>query len=730
MKQLPRILAVLLFSFGLANAAQAQCNLSAIVQDSSWSCADTSSWVWASPTGGTAPYQYVWSNGTTGSNTWAMRPGITSVTITDAQGCTAVASVSLAPASPAPTITHTVTRQGCSGNGLGAAVDLTLSGGMPPFTFVWSNGETNEDAQNLPANPYVYVYDTSGCMHYYNASGITGIPIYQPWVNPASCSQNNGSAQVYASGNYSYLWSNGASTMQATGLAAGWYAVTVSQIGGTCSIVQDMQVGYDPNCETTISGTIYNATVAGCVTNAPVMTVGYVRATMPNGNFMYAPVDVLTGEYELRSRTPGAHSLTYISYYGNTNLSIVCPNSSQLSVITSASGGTMSGNDFFIAYPNTHDVSIDLNMGGAAPGFSHWQNMLYCNNGGAAASGTIMYNYDATILPALPTIQNNYYYYGNAGTSGTLTMTSSSAANGTINFSFSNLQPGACRAVSFYWTVPANVSLLGQTLTSIGTITLNGTDSYIPNNTDTSSTVIVGSYDPNDKRMSEHRTGDDFEGGIYEGDTNFEYIIRFQNTGTAPARRVVVRDTMESNLLIETINSIALSHNGTAHIENGNILVVDFPQIYLPDSTTDLEGSQGYIKFNIQRQAGLALGTSIENRAAIYFDFNEPVITNYAISTIEEIAQSVENLENRMSVQVMPNPFGSYLEMRYELQNSSKVQVRLMNALGQVVVETAPAQQAAGTQQIQLATQNLSAGIYWLQIESSEGKFVQKVIKQ
>lgn len=715
----------MLLSFGFAGAVQAQCNLSVMVQDSSWngSCADTSVWVFANPMGGSAPYSYVWNNGTTGGSTWAMRPGFAQVTVTDNQGCTAVGSVALSAPTLSPNITHTITRQGCTGNGLGAAVDLTVAGGVPPFTFAWSNGETNEDAQNLPANPYVYVYDSTGCMHYYSVNGVTGIPLYQPWTQPASCTQNNGTASVYASGNYSYLWSNGATTMQAIGLAAGWYAVTVTNLTNNCFIVQDMQVGYDPNCETTISGTVYNATTAGCVTTAPAMQIGWVRATASNGAVYYGVVDA-NGNYVIRTRVPSTYSLTYISYYGNSNLAIVCPNSGSLTATTTSGGGTLSGNDFFVSYPNTHDVSIDLYMGGAAPGFNHWQSLSFCNNGGNVAAGTIEFHYNAAILPNLPSI----YTYNNGNPN--ITTTSSNAAQGVINFSFSNLQPGDCHYVSFYYVLPATVSLLGQTLTSYGIITLNGTDGNMSNNADTSRTVIVGSYDPNDKRMMSHRTGDDFEGGVYEGDTDFEYIIRFQNTGTAPARRVVVRDTFENNLLIETINSIVLSHNGTAHIENGNILVVDFPQIYLPDSTTDLEGSQGYIKFNVQRRAGLALGTSIENRAAIYFDFNEPVITNYAISTLEEIAQSVENLENRMNVQVMPNPFGAYLEMRYELKNDSKVQVRLMNALGQVVVDAAPAQQSAGTQQLQLATERLSSGIYWLQIETTEGKFVQKVVKQ
>jgi hypothetical protein len=68
--------------------------------------------------------------------------------------------------------------------------------------------------------------------------------------------------------------------------------------------------------------------------------------------------------------------------------------------------------------------------------------------------------------------------------------------------------------------------------------------------------------------------------------------------------------------------------------------------------------------------------------------------------------------------------------MQYSLQNESRVSIRLFNALGQAVVELSPSTQAAGNQQISLNTSQLSAGIYWLQIESKEGNFVQKVVKQ
>ncbi len=726
MKAIYLFAAVLVF-MATAERAQAQCSITAIIQDSSWTC-DSSAHLMANPTNGTFPYTYLWQSGQTTSSIWNVPRGVTYVvTITDAQGCTGVATFAAVQSNGSPTITGIVTRQGCSGNGLGAAVDITVTGGVAPYTYSWSNGETIADAQNLPGNAYLNLEDAAGCYAYYTPS-VTGIETYGSRITPASCNQNNGSVQVYVQGNYTYLWTNGQTTSTATGLAAGWYAVTITNMANTCSLIQDYNVTYDPNCETTITGTVYNATSTGtCISGLPLMYNGWVelRPITPAGSSVYSYI--YNGVYTVQTRVPGTYSLIYHSYYGSSNLTVLCPNVISYTITTTQNGGNITGNDFYVTYPHQVDVSADVYVGGAAPGFSHYEYVRICNNGGTVATGVANYTYESilgTPNNIYPYLGNNWYY--NAGGNNSFTIGSQTAGNN-ISFNYT-IQPGACVGASIYFILPTNVAL-GTVLTSILT-TNQPNDGNIANNVDTARTVVVGSYDPNDKRMMNHRSGDDFEGGIFAQDTKMEYIVRFQNTGTAPARRVVIRDVLEANLRPETLTAMTMSHNGVARIENGNELVVEFNNINLPDSSADLEGSQGYIKFEIERNANLAIGTSIENSAAIYFDFNAPIITNTAISTLEERIVSVENLANNMEVRVMPNPFVSQIAVQYELQAASKVNVRLYNALGQVAVEMNPANQTAGQQSVILSTEQLSSGIYYLEVQANEGKFVQKVVKQ
>lgn len=135
----------------------------------------------------------------------------------------------------------------------------------------------------------------------------------------------------------------------------------------------------------------------------------------------------------------------------------------------------------------------------------------------------------------------------------------------------------------------------------------------------------IGSYDPNDKQGFPIGYGATHY--ILPG-TDLEYLIRFQNTGTDTAFTVVVRDTLSTWLNPETIEMGAASHENTWRLTGPGIIEWRFENILLPDSTTNLAGSNGFVAFRISMRDSTPLETDILNSAGIYFDFNEPVITN------------------------------------------------------------------------------------------------------
>ncbi len=142
---------------------------------------------------------------------------------------------------------------------------------------------------------------------------------------------------------------------------------------------------------------------------------------------------------------------------------------------------------------------------------------------------------------------------------------------------------------------------------------------------------VVGSFDPNDKRG--------FPDGIGEAheilpNEQLQYLIRFQNTGTAPAYTVVIRDTLDTDLDIFSVISGTSSHDYSFTMYGERVLQWTFNNIMLPDSFSNEEGSHGFITYTVNQVTDLSDGTTITNSAAIYFDSNEPVITNTTLHTI------------------------------------------------------------------------------------------------
>lgn len=106
------------------------------------------------------------------------------------------------------------------------------------------------------------------------------------------------------------------------------------------------------------------------------------------------------------------------------------------------------------------------------------------------------------------------------------------------------------------------------------------------------------------------------------------YKIRFQNTGTAPANLVIVKDQLPANVNPSTFHFIGSSHAGSV-VQNGSNVSFNFPNINLPDSSTAPAESQGWIEFEVESRS-MRRGDGINNVADIYFDDNEPVRTNTA----------------------------------------------------------------------------------------------------
>lgn len=192
----------------------------------------------------------------------------------------------------------------------------------------------------------------------------------------------------------------------------------------------------------------------------------------------------------------------------------------------------------------------------------------------------------------------------------------------------------------------------------------------------------AGAYDPNAKEGFPLGFGD--RNYIAEG-TKLTYDIYFQNTGTDTAFTVVIRDTLAVELDPRSLRMGAASHAYVADLDSNNVLTITFDNILLPDSTTDLAGSQGVVQFTIDHTVGLPLETQIRNDAAIYFDFNEPIITNNTLHTLGDDFLPTEVREIVIvsgGIDVYPNPAKHNVNFTLDLPGAGPFKLRLFDAFG------------------------------------------------
>jgi large repetitive protein len=222
----------------------------------------------ATPTGGVGAFTYLWSTGQNTQTIYNLPTGNYRLTVSDSEGCTAWAAMSLTQPTPlAVNATATAQTQAGVNNGVATA---NPSGGVPPYVYVWSTNENTASIQNLAPGPYtVTVYDVNSCtkVQTVNVIGLncTIDAIITNRTSPQCFGQANGSATVIVTGalaQYNVNWSNGlnAQNLIATNLAAGNYSVTVGDATG-CQDVETFTITQPNSVVLTVTTT--NQTFTG-----------------------------------------------------------------------------------------------------------------------------------------------------------------------------------------------------------------------------------------------------------------------------------------------------------------------------------------------------------------------------------------------------------------------------------------------------------------------------------
>ncbi len=322
----------------------------------------------------------------------------------------------------------------------------------------------------------------------------------------------------------------------------------------------------------------------------------------------------------------------------------------------------------------------------ARPGFEAQYKIVWENAGNQIESGTLNFTYDETLLDYI-----------------SATQTADQVADGIIKWNFNNLLPFEKREITV--TLKVNRPTDTPAVNAGDKIYLTAS---ILDNIFTLENTVVGSYDPNDKTcLQGDRVKPDMVGEYVD------YLIRFENTGNFAAENVVVKDIIDTKTFdISTLKITDASHEVYTRIE-GNKVEFIFENIQLP---FDDANNDGYIAFKIKTLPSLVLSDSLKNLADIYFDYNFPIRTNEAQTTV---AFPVFTKDITTEVNVYPNPVSDNL---YLDTNENWTKAEIFDIAGRIM-------RSISLDSSSMDVSGLESGTYFIRLKDGEKVGLVKFVK-
>jgi hypothetical protein len=333
--------------------------------------------------GGTTPYTYLWSNGATTANVGPLASGTYHITVTDANGCFTHTFATVDP-STAPSIALTQTNVSCFGLSNGSAT-ATVTNGIAPYTYEWSNGATTNVITNLVAGNYTLTVTDNLLCTTEGRVTITQPALLTTAITPihATCGLANGSATTATAGGtipYTYAWSNGATTANLTSVVGGTFGLTVTD-AHQCTATGSVTINNTPP----ITGLSVTTTAVKCFGGND----GSANATATGGTapITYAWSNRATGA-SITGLVSGSYSVTATDAMGCTR--------SETFVITEPTLLTVTAIEVQKATCAPIGKARATAAGGTAPYNYYWSS----NTTGADLQGVAGGTYKVTVLDA------------------------------------------------------------------------------------------------------------------------------------------------------------------------------------------------------------------------------------------------------------------------------------------------------------------------------------------
>ncbi len=669
---------------------------------------------WAYTDGGVWPFTYTWSNGSTISEIVDVAPGIYSVTVTDADGSSATGEVEILATTALfppmdPITVWSCVDDDCSGTLYHYQVYLN---GVAPYSITFDPPGPQGQVANgfyftgLCANTTynVTISDSEGCTGLYGPITVETAPDPILTIESITPSCPQGSTGGFSI-SYDML-----DSIFITGPDQSWYSVMVNPF-----TLSNLSPG-----EYIIGGYIPNDNLPWGVYGTQCYfqdTLVVPETTEPCGSLsgiVFADVDDNCAQgggepglpFRVLSVEPGGHlamtaangtffrQYLYDGYSLDANLAGYSSDCTVLPAAFTLDAGTPAAViDLPMSPTFGPDLSVHVYLNAGVPGFEHTEQITLHNDGPYAFTNVVLDLYHDPLLTF----------------SGSANMPDLIEA-GHLQWVIADVAPFSSFNALPMFLVPADAGLIGTVLVSDVSITLDTPDSNPINDSDHATRVISGSFDPNDK-LAETSSQLSATSYYLDADTYVDYTIRFQNTGTGPAYNVYLMDTVSPLLDLTSFQILASSHTYSASLGDSRDLRFDFQNIMLPDSGSDMSGSQGFISFRLKPVSSIALGNELVNAADIFFDFNEPIRTNDAVLLVDFISGITDTQAPYFTL--FPNPVTDQFSM---MLPSGAIRLDVIGADGRLVLSQRAIQ---GPNLVD--ARNLTQGAYSIRMTTTSG---------